>query len=407
VTNYIALAIPFFFVLILVELAVARSRKLQPYRFLDVVVNLASGTGQQVAAIFLAGGLLAIYAWLYDHARLFSLPQSSLWTWLLTFLLVDFKYYWWHRLSHEVNVLWAAHVVHHSSEDYNLAVALRQSVTTLLTTLPFALPLAILGVPPLVFVTLEAFSTLYQFWIHTELIDKLGWFETIFNTPAQHRVHHAVNPRYLDKNYAATLCIWDRLFGTFEEETEPPVYGLVHPLAKFDPLWAQVHYYVELASIARRAPRWQDKLLVWFKGPLWSPRGMPPVPPPPEVTRETRQKYEPPLGSGLRGYLWLQLVATMTGAFFLLLFQNQWPRQLVIAGALLVALSLVAWGGLMERRRWALPLELVRLALLGAVAFYFLSPRFAMPVLALILAGSLAPQLALLWGARSAGPQQA
>jgi len=317
-------------------------------------------------------------------------------------VLVDFKYYWWHRLSHEVNVLWAAHVVHHSSEDYNLAVALRQSVTTLVTTLPFALPLAVLGIPLEVFVTLESFSTLYQFWIHTELVGHLGFFERIFNTPAQHRVHHAVNPRYLDKNYGATLCVWDRLFRTFEEEREAPVFGLVHPLSNFNPLWAQVHYYVELWQMAAQAPRERDKFLAWVKGPLWRPEGMPPCPAPPEVTPQTRAKYEPPLGDGLRTYLALQLVATLLCGSLMLFFQNSWPRELEIGMAALVALSILSWGGLLEKKSWALPLELGRLMLQGALATYFLGPKLEIPVLALVLAGSLLPQLALLWTARGA-----
>ncbi len=401
--NYIALAVPFFFLLIALELWLARRRGVRTYRFNDVLVDLSSGTAQQVAAVFIGASLVAVYAGLFELAGRAGLPRlaaDSPWTWLLAFVLVDFKYYWWHRLSHEVNILWAAHVVHHSSEDYNLAVALRQSVTTLVTSLPFALPLALLGIPPLVFVTVESFSTLYQFWIHTELVGKLGWFELAFNTPAQRRVHHAVNPRYLDKNYAATLCVWDRLFGTFEEEVEPPVFGLVHPLGNFNPLWAQVHYYVELWQMAKAAPRARDKLLTWVKGPLWRPEGMPPCPPPPEVTRETRPKYEPPLGDAMRGYLWLQLLLTMTLAFLLMLFQNEWPRELLFGLGALVALSLAAWGGLLEQRGWAVPLELIRLALLGALSFYFLAPRLAFPALALLVAAAVAPQLALLWRSR-------
>src|SRR5713101_5563143 len=260
--NPIALAIPFFFLLMGVELWVARRRGLKLYRFADSVVDLSCGMTQQILLVFAVGVLVSGYSWLYRH-RVWTPPGWA--AWLIAFFAVDLVYYWWHRLSHEVNVLWAVHVVHHQSEDYNLAVALRQAVLSVWTIWPLHLPLALLGVPPVTFLVVDALSTLYQFWIHTELVGKLGWFERIFNTPSQHRVHHAINPRYLDKNYAATLCIWDRLFGTFEEEKEQPVYGLVKPLASFNPLWAQVQAWAALWRASREA-RGLDRLRVWLKG---------------------------------------------------------------------------------------------------------------------------------------------
>src|SRR4051812_7775689 len=165
-------------------------------------------------------------------------------TWLVAIAGVDFLYYWWHRLSHRVNLLWAAHVVHHQSEDYNLAVALRQSVTTSATLFPFYALLAFAGVPPLQLAVSTSLSTLYQFWIHTELVPRVPWLERLLNSPSAHRVHHAINVRYLDKNHAATLMVWDRLFGTFEPETEAPVYGLTRPLASFNPVWSQLAGYL-------------------------------------------------------------------------------------------------------------------------------------------------------------------
>jgi sterol desaturase/sphingolipid hydroxylase (fatty acid hydroxylase superfamily) len=218
-TNYIALAVPLFFVSIAVEVLIARKLRRPVYRPGDAVTDLGSGVASEMSKVFLHAFLIAGYLHLYRTHRLFELSPSSPLPWVFTFFAVDFIYYWWHRLSHEVNVLWAAHVVHHSSEDYNLAVALRQAITTNLTGIPFYLPLALIGIPPVVYYTIHSFNTLYQFWIHTQLIGKLGPVELVMNTPSQHRVHHAINPRYLDKNYGGTLMIWDRLFGTFEEET--------------------------------------------------------------------------------------------------------------------------------------------------------------------------------------------
>lgn len=369
--NYIALAIPLFFVFIGLELAVARAKGRRVYRLSDSIVDLSSGTLQQVLLIFGTGVLLAAYGRLYEH-RLFDPRASSAGPWVFTFFAVDLAYYWWHRVSHRVNLFWASHVTHHSSEEYNLSVALRQSVTSAFSNLPFTIWLALVGVPPVVYATIASFNTLYQFWIHTELIGTLGPLEWVLNTPSQHRVHHAVNPRYLDKNYGGTLCVWDRLFGTFEPESERCVYGLVKPLRSFQPFWVQVHRYVEVFLLSLRAPAWPDKLRVWVKGPEWSVPGLPPLAPAPEVTDATRPKYDPPVAPGLRRYLWLQLVITMAGTFVLLFLQNELPRPAVATGAVLVALSTAAWGALIERRAWALPLEYLRLALLAAGGLYLL-----------------------------------
>src|ERR1700722_8367252 len=225
-SGYIALAVPFFFVLIGAELAFARAKKRSVYRVGDALGDLGCGMFQQVLLLFLAGASLALYTWVFEPHRLVTWSSAAV-PWVIALVGVDFLYYWWHRLSHEVNVLWVAHVVHHQSEDYNLAVALRQAILTSFTAVPFYLPLAFLGVPPLVFASANAISTLYQFWIHTELVGKLGWFEGWLNTPSHHRVHHAVTPQYLDRNYGAILIVWDRLFGTFIREEEAPVYGIV------------------------------------------------------------------------------------------------------------------------------------------------------------------------------------
>src|SRR5713226_4452878 len=341
-TNYIALAIPFFFLLMGVELWAARRRRARVYRFNDALVDLSCGMSQQVLLVFGVGVLGAGYLWLYQH-RLWTL-QGPL-AWLLAFFAVDLIYYWWHRLSHRVNFLWAVHVVHHQSEDYNLAVALRQAVLSVWTIWPFHLPLALVGVPPVVFATVESFSTLYQFWIHTELVGRLGWYERVFNTPSQHRVHHAVNPRYLDKNYAATLCIWDRLFGTFEEEKEQPVYGLVKPLASFDPLWAQVNQFFDLA---KRSAQFKgvDKLRVWLKGPAWG------YPPAPEITRAKQRKHSVRLSRRETALLAVALGVAVFGTTALLWYQDILPlsRKLALAALLL---GLIAGLGLLLERRTA------------------------------------------------------
>jgi len=366
--NYIALAVPFFFLLIGVELWAARRRGADVYRLNDAVSDLSAGIFQQVALIFMKVGLLLAYAWVWRHARVIELDAASPWTWLAAIVLVDVLYYWWHRLSHEVNVLWAAHVVHHSSEEYNLAVALRQGVLTPLTSLPFHLPLAVLGFPLLVFAAADAVSTLYQFWIHTRLVGRLGALERVINTPSHHRVHHGINPRYLDRNYGAILIVWDRLFRTFEPEGEEVAYGLVKPLRSFRPFRAQFHFIGELAGRVRGTPRLADKLRVLWKGPEWTPPGMAPLPQPAPVSPATFVKHDPPLPRSARAYVVVQLALTVAGATALMFEEARLPLAHLAAGAALVFVTLAQWGELLEGRRRALPLELARLAAAVALA---------------------------------------
>ena len=232
--NPIAVAIPLFFVSIGVELGVARVMGRSVYRFADAVTDLSCGISQQVTGVLMHALLVAPYLAVY---ALTPLRQGGAW-WvhLETFLLVDFLYWAWHRFTHETNIGWTTHVVHHQSEDYNLAVALRQSITSSWSSVPFYLPLAAIGIPPEVFFLHTALNTLYQFWIHTELVGRLGPLEWVLNTPSHHRVHHAVNRQYLDRNYAGVLIVWDRMFRTFEPEVEEPVYGTVEPMNSFNPL---------------------------------------------------------------------------------------------------------------------------------------------------------------------------
>lgn len=339
----------------------ARARRRRVYRLADSVADLGCGVAQQVVLVFAGAGLLAVYAFVHARWRLHTFQASSPAPWLLAFVVVDLAYYVWHRLSHEVNVLWAVHVVHHQSEDYNLAVALRQAVGSSFTSLPFYLPLALAGVPPVVYATVGAFSTLYQFWIHTELVGKLGPLERVLNTPSHHRVHHAVNPRYLDRNYGATLIVWDRLLGTFAEEREAPVFGTVKPLGSFNPVWAQVAYWVELWRKARSLPRRGDRLRLWVARPDWPPDpGHPPVHGP-------REKYDRSLSPGTKAYVAAWFVPVVVVTFLMLLHANGGDRALLAAGFAFVAATLVVLGGILDGRPWARPAEAARVATLTLV----------------------------------------
>lgn len=365
--NPIAIAIPVFFLAIGVEVWVARRRNLRAHRLADALSNLGCGVGNQVMAIAYGALLLALYATVYEHAALVRFAEGSPWPWVIAFVGVDFLYYWWHRFSHEVNFLWAAHVVHHQSEDYNLAVALRQAYFTSITIQPFYLVLAIAGVPPLAYAISAAFSLLYQFWIHTEVIDRLPRsFEWLFNTPSHHRVHHAINRQYLDRNYGATLIVWDRLFGTFEPEREPCVYGITKPLRSFNPVWANFAYWGELFRVARAAPNLPRALRVFVARPGWNPASNQ-VELPAQVERGSYVKFD--VEAPTRGMIvWLatQFTLVALAVVALLVFAQRMPLPVVLAAGALIVTATMTWSGLIERRPWARPLEAVRVV--GSIA---------------------------------------
>jgi hypothetical protein len=222
--------------------------------------------------VFLNVGLLVFSKIEVNHA-IWTFRQDSYAHWLLGILLYDFLYYWYHRFSHERQFFWGSHVVHHQSEDYNLSTALRQTSTSFLTTWVFFIPCFFLGMPIYMYVSIASAHLVYQFWVHTQHIPKLGVFEWFFVTPSNHRVHHAQNADYIDKNYGGLLIVWDRLFGTFEEEQEDqsPIYGIRTPLKSWNPLWANIHIYANMASDAWRAKKWTDKARVFWARTGWQP----------------------------------------------------------------------------------------------------------------------------------------
>ncbi|XP_066272097.1 alkylglycerol monooxygenase-like [Branchiostoma lanceolatum] len=269
VPEYIEQATPFFIVMILVEYVVATLKKdSSPARLNDSIDSISAGIIGQCPGIFLKSAFAFLYMWLHENFRLLDLPWDSYVTWWTAFITVEFFYYWFHRMSHEVNLLWAAHQGHHSSEDYNFTTALRQSSFQRASI--FMVPMALV-VPPAAYFVHFQFNILYQFWLHTELVTSLGFLEYVLNTPSHHRVHHGRNPYCIDKNYGGTLIIFDRLFGTFAKEDEKVVYGLTHPLNTWDPIWLQVCHLTHIWKTFWATPGLTNKLSVLFKGPGWAP----------------------------------------------------------------------------------------------------------------------------------------
>ena len=366
-TNYVVFAIPVFFALIGVEVLTARILERDVYRFSDSIADLSCGIVQQVVGVFLKTAIFAGYAWLFAQHRIFDPPVGAAWTWASCFLGVDFLYYWFHRFSHEVNAGWAAHVVHHQSEEYNLTVALRQGALQQALGWVFYLPLAVLGFPPLVFLAASAFNTLYQFWIHTRLVSRLGPLEWVLNTPSHHRVHHGRDPKYIDRNHGGTLIVWDRLFGTFQAEEEEPTYGITTPLRSFNPVEANLQVWIDLARKARATRRRRDALRLLWARPGWAPEDLGGPVAPAEVDRASFSKHDPPAPSALRAYVFAHMGALIVAATaFLYAAGSLGPLAMAAAGSTLVA-SLASLGGLLDGRRWAIGLELLRL-FLGSLA---------------------------------------
>ena len=347
----IAIATPVFFALIALEWLLARRRGLAgAYRLNDAVNSLSLGVLSQLANLFSRALTIGIYAWLFEHVALGTWPEAW-WGWLLAIVFYDFCYYWNHRLGHESAVFWAAHVVHHQSQCYNLSTALRQTSSGALLSWLFYVPMAVAGVPPEMFAVAAIVDLLYQYWIHTEVVGKLGWFDRWFASPSNHRVHHAVNDCYIDRNYGGILMIWDRLFGTFVEESEKCVYGTRAPLESWDPLWANVEVYADLARKSRHARRWRDRLLVWFMPPGWQPAGVAGGPwAKPAFDVRAVRTYDPPMDARVRAFALLQLTVAIGGAVPLLWFADALSRAALVAGALAIVGVLWATGAVMQGR---------------------------------------------------------
>jgi sterol desaturase/sphingolipid hydroxylase (fatty acid hydroxylase superfamily) len=342
--QIIVLATPVFLALIALELFVGWRRGNITYRLSDALNSIGLGVMSQITGVFSKLMTVGIYTAVFSHVALLKLPADALWVWLVGLLFYDLCYYWHHRLGHTVALFWAAHVVHHQSEDYNLSTALRQTSSGWLAGWVFSLPMAVAGFPPLVFGTVALIDLLYQYWVHTQQIGKLGWFDRWFCSPSNHRVHHAVNDKYLDKNYGGILILWDRLFGSFAEEddAEPCVYGSRGPLRSWNPLWANLQVYADLAKDSWRAQAWADKLRVWFMHPGWRPADVAARWPKPAFDITRVQRYDPPLPAR-HGSLALALFVVLTGATAAFLWNAHrfaLLEQLALAAAIFIGL----WG---------------------------------------------------------------
>jgi len=367
--DLIALAVPFFILALLAEMVVDRWRGTGYYRLNDAIGSLSTGMLNTTIGLFTRVLNIAIYAFVLDHfavatldMALFDFSPAGLAMWAGALLFWDFCYYWVHRLGHEISIMWAAHAVHHQSEEYNLSTALRQTSSGFLLSWIFYLPMFLVGIPVEVFITVNAIDLIYQFWVHTRHVGKLGWADRVFVTPSNHRVHHAQNDRYLDKNYGGILILWDRLFGTFQEELdeEPVVYGVRKPLRSWNPFYANLQVYHYLWKDAVRTRRWRDRLGLWFRRTGWRPRDLRDEPDG-TISPEALEKFDPSLPAGAKPYLLVQFVLAilMSSAIGAVFTSAALSTSLVLC--LLFWFLVYNLAVINEGRPGAVRLELVRL----------------------------------------------
>lgn len=363
--NPIVLSIPIYFLLIGIELLVQQFSRKKLYRLNDALTNISCGITQQVTGIFLKVLGVGAYVLTYEYLAIWHIP--NVWyTYIILFIGADFFYYWAHRMSHEINLFWGGHVVHHQSEDYNFSVALRQGSFQIIWTFAFYLPLAIIGFDPMTFVLVSALVTVYQFWIHTETIGKLGPIEWVFNTPSHHRVHHGRDPKYIDKNHAGVFIIWDRMFGTFQVEEEKPTYGITKPVNSWNPVWVNLNHYYEMWQTAKAIPSWSDKLKFLFYKPGWLPEDMGGYQPAPDVDKSNYSKYNVLPPKPLNQYVFFQYVIALIATAFFLFQQANFSVIEQIIVVLSIIVTIMNCGALFEMKNWVWVLEKVRIIGLSA-----------------------------------------
>ena len=365
--NALLYAIPFFMVLLVVEIAYGHFVKKQKHKVMDSVSSISSGLTNIVKDSLGLGLILISYPVLLEHLALTSI-KATWGVWLVAFIVIDFAGYWNHRLSHKINFFWNQHVIHHSSEEFNLACALRQSISNLIGYFPILLiPAAVVGVPNEIIAVLAPIHLFAQFWYHTQHIGKMGWLEYVIVTPSQHRVHHAINPEYIDKNLGQILCVWDRWFGTFQEELEevPPQYGVLKPAATWNPVHINFQHLWRLIQDAWRTKSYWDKIRIWFMPTGWRPADVREKYPVSIITDVYGfERYKTPSSYGFDAYAIFQMLATTILLLFMFFNFTAIGFDGLLFFASFVFIGIYGYTSLMDRKSYAIWIELGR-SLLG------------------------------------------
>ena len=363
--NILGFAIPLFVGLILLEYFVTKKKGLHYFNLHSSIANISIGIAERLADVFVAGIFYYIYNTIQIKYGLFHI-SSNVFVWIALFLATDFIWYWYHRLGHEINLFWMAHIVHHQSEDYNLTVSARITVLQAIFRHGFWLVLPFIGFPAGMITVMLLIHGLYPFFVHTRLVGNLGILEYVFVTPSHHRVHHASNEKYLDKNYGDVLIVWDKLFGTFVKEEEEPVYGLTKPLNSYSFLWQHFHYFIELWLAVKSAQVFKEKVKIIFGSPE---KLDPSLRQQAETIFEIKQsKVE--IDKPLNKYVVWQMIVLLFSLFVFILFERYFSVNIKIAFSLLTLLTLINCGAIMEQKRWVFYMEYIRMAVILYLPFY-------------------------------------
>ena len=378
--TVLSYAIPGFILLIIIESIAAKFIGIKVNRGMDTISSLSSGMTNTLKSLMGLSVVIISYSWMVKHIALFEIKSTPL-LYLLAFIGIDFVGYWSHRFNHAVNVFWNRHIIHHSSEEYNLSCALRQSISTFVGIYFFLyIPMALLGIPAQIIAIVAPLHLFAQFWYHTRLINKMGFLEHILVTPSHHRVHHAINPEYIDKNFSQIFILWDKWFGSFQAELPDvaPVYGTKRPAGTWNPIVINFMHIWMLAKDAWYTQNWWDKLRLWFMPTGWRPEDVKkrfPVYSIEDVFN--REKYDPKISNGLTFWSWAQLIIHNLLIFYILVNISNFQFVDVLFYTSFLMISIFAYTALMDKHFFAFPAELVKLGL-GVFLLYRMDGWFMM-----------------------------
>lgn len=380
--QILLIAMPIFLLFVMAEQVYGYYAKNTPFHNFDTISSLSSGFTNSLKDVLGLSVSIITYSWLVERVAIFEI-KSSVWTIVIAFIALDFAGYWTHRLSHEINFFWNRHVIHHSSEEFNLACALRQSISVFINIFTvFLIPAAFFGVPAQTIAIIAPLHLFAQFWYHTVYIKRMGFLEKIIVTPSHHRVHHAVNPIYLDKNHGQIFIIWDKLFGTFQEEldSEPPIYGVTRPALTWNPFKINFQHLWLLVKDAARTKSWKDKFRIWWMPTGWRPADVAEKYPVFKMDNiYTYQKYAPQASPTMVAWSWIQFLFS----FFLICILYFYiatlsPTHLLLFGSF-IFLSIYAYTELMDKNPWAIAWEAARnvlgIALVLQTDWFGLTPQ--------------------------------
>lgn len=382
--NFLAFAMPAFFLFVYLEYKLAQRRKRpELFNYESSVSNISIGLAERLINLFIAASFYQLFYYIYENYRVFDIPSTFL-IWVGLILATDFVWYWYHRLGHEVNFFWAAHIVHHHSEEFNFTAAARITTFQAIIRTGFWCILPLLGFHPKMVITMLIVHGAYSFFTHTQVIGRIKWLESIFVTPSVHGVHHASDEKYLDKNYGDMFTFWDRLFGTFQEEEEKPKYGLTHPLKSYSFLWQHFHYYFEIYELWKRSKGFKARWNAVFGSPAAMDQDIRPM----LEKRFLQDKTDRSHRLKFRNYLYIQLaISTIVLTGFTYYFGNLSFYDKVF-GLSFILITLINCGALLEQRKWIYYLEYSRLFILTTYLLYVenLAEYFLIPVLVMIVA---------------------